>query len=757
MTVVNATGAGPAEAAHPRVAPRVRSAIAVLVTRFPRIDETFIFREINELERAGQPVILVPLFREHAGVVHEEAKPWVGRALYIPLVSGVILRANGSRLFREPRKYLGLLAQLIAKTLPRPSVLIRTLALFPKAVYLAQILPRLGIRHLHAHLASQPATMAYIVHSFSEATYSFTVHGPDVFVHRRLLRQKIAQAKFVRAVSTFTKAFLSGLFPIATKGRIAVVHTGVNPDVYEQAAAEPNIGRTRPRILSVAALTGAKGFTFLIEACARLVEQGIDLECTIVGEGPMRDEIRACVDQHGLAERVRLTGALPQHEVARLLAECDIFVLPSVIAYNGQMDGIPISLMEAMAAGKPVVASAISGIPELVVHEDSGLLVDSTHPERIASSIRRLIEDPALREAMGRAGQKRVRERFDVRHSAARMIELFERHDRVRTTAARSVASLNWEKLGACALGIQRVRERPDSFIAELTITDGISKRDVIVKQHRSAGGKARSEFDVFTRLRASMDVPAAAGGEIVYSVPRVLMFDPDHEAIVMERAGGKPLDALLRDVRGGGIPGGLVIPLRRAGTWLRKMQTVSVSDEDGRHLLTALTVLAFQDLDLAAAADRTLRIHRERIEAALLLLERAVAQRPVPVVGHHGEYSPANVFVGQRRVDVIDLDRWREGLPLEDVAAFLVHVTVQFALPFYTRSTARIQQSFLDGYFESDGPGDDSLRFFKMIKALQLLARGQDDGNDMWAWVRRRALRDIVLSSATMLQTGHP
>lgn len=754
MSVTNDVETQAGALSVPRLEPRVRNAIAVLVTSFPRIDETFILREINELERHGQPVVLVPLLRDYGRIVHEEARPWIGRALYMPLLSGVIVRSNLKRLLRQPRKYLGLLGRLVGGTMFRPSVMMRTLALFPKSVYLADLLPRLGVRHLHAHFAVHPATMAYIAHTFSKVTYSFTVHGPDVFVHRLLLQHKIARAKFVRTVSTFTKAFIGGLYPVAAEGKVEVVHVGVNPDVYAEAASQSSPAGMRTRLLSVASLTGAKGFTFLVDACARLVNEGADIECTIVGDGPLRDTIKARIEQHGLTDRIRMTGALPQHEVARLVADCDIFVLPSVIAYNGQMDGIPISLMEAMAAGRPVVASAISGIPELVQHGVSGILVDATHPERIASSIRMLMEDPELRAKMGTAGQTRVREAFDVSRTAAEMIGLFDRHEKARSTADNGLAALDWQDLRTCAVGVRRIRERANSVVGELTITDGISWRDVVVKQQRVSGdeqspesiARARGEFEVLTRLRASLDLPDDPASGVIYSVPRVLVFDAAHAAIVMSRAVGKPLDALIRSVRKRGTGGRLFVPLRRAGAWLQRMQAATRSDEDGRHILTAVVLLAIRDLSIAAVSDRRLRKHEEAVTESLRALEARIAERPLRVVGSHGDYRPSNIFVGPKRVDVIDFETYREGLALEDVGAFLVHLNLSFAYPVLRRLLPRLEQSFLDGYRGGEELDPDMLRLSKVARALQLLARPREAQRGLKAWLHRRILRSMVI-----------
>lgn len=731
--------------------PRVRNAVAIIVSRFPRIDETFILREINELERQGQPVVLVPLMREAAPIVHEEAKPWVQRAMYLPLLSTAILASNVAQLVRSPIRYLRLLAGLIVGTVFHPKILLRTLLLFPKSVYLAWIFPRLGIRHIHAHFATHATTMAYIISKLTNVTYSFTVHGPDIFVHRFLLRQKIASAKFIRAASTFNKAFLLGLYPLVTEDKVEVVHMGVNPDVYSDAAAEAPRVKPRPQVLSVAALAPSKGFPFLVDAVARLVKAGVDLECRIVGDGPLRRVTERWIAQHNLGETVRLQGLLRQDEVARLMGECDIFVLPSVIANNGNMDGIPVSLMEAMAAGRPVVASALSGIPELVDNEINGLLVDATHPERIASAIHRLVKDPDLREQMGLAGQRKVREQFNIRKTVASLIDLFERHERIAIPAPESLARLNWADMDVCAIGIRRIRERRTSRIAEVTITDGMNKRDVVVKQLKSTSagdpriaiGRARDEFNTLSRLRRQMTAVSNEMTDITYTVPNVVMFDRRHASLVMERAGGTPLEALVRETRYSGRTARLLTPLRRAGTWLRVMEHATRLEEDGRPIVMRVVEQAIRDLDLGTIHHRAIRRRRGEIAETIRELAARVTANPVGVVGHHAEYSPVNIFIGDRRVEVIDFDSFREGVPYEAAAHFVVWLQMYFAL----RGVKGLAESFLSGY---TGPGvsadRDALRLFTIIKAIELLANGDTHG---FVWWQRRALQAIIIGAS--------
>ena len=696
-----------APAATAAQGPRVRTAIAVLMTHFPRIDETFILREINELERQGQPVVVVPLVRVAARVVHEEAKPWMRRALFTPLVNRAIVASNLRTLVRDPLRYLRVLLTIILRTVWRPSTLVRSVALFPKAVHLARVLPSMGIRHVHAHFASHAATAAWVISSLTDISYSFTVHGPDVFVHRYLLRDKLAGAKFVRCISVFNKAFLTGLYPEITRGKLEVVRTGVDPEVYDEASRAAR-KHTALQVLSVAALSSHRGFPVLIDACARLIKAGFDIECRIVGEGRLRVVTEQWIASHGLSDRVRLLGALPQHEVTRLMGEADLFVFPSIIAVDGQMDGIPVSLMEAMAAGKPVVGSAISGIPELVRHEINGLLVDAAYPQRIEAAIRRLVEDPALRARLGDAGRQTVRQQFDVRRTTAALIALFDRTaeaNQPSPTTAERIRELSWRRLNAVAVGVRRVHERADSYVAEVTITDGVSKTDVIVRQHcadtpEESQARARNEFEVLTSLRDKMQD----------SVPHLLMFDEPHAALVVARADGKSLAGILREGNGRIAPA-----LRRTGAWLRTLQEQTRVEDDWRHNVTGIVFLAQQDLQLAAAADRFVHRRRDGIVDRLRELEASVAGSYRPLVGHHGNFIPENIFIGSRRIDVVDFGGYREGLPLEDVASLLLQLEL--------RGVAHASRWFLEGYGSTVHP--DGLRLFTLTCALRCLARG--------------------------------
>ena len=219
----------------------------------------------------------------------------------------------------------------------------------------------------------------------------------------------------------------------------------------------------------------------------------------------------------------------------------------------------------------------------------------------------------------------------------------------------------------------------------------------------------------------------------IIYTVPRALMLDEQHAAVITARATGETLETMLRRKNTASV----TVSLRRAGTWLRVMQEQTRADEDGRYVLTAIVILALRDLDLAAAADPLLRLHHDAITERLRALESQAAEQPLPVVGHHGDFSPANIFISERRVVAVNVDDFREGLPLGDVASFLLRLETMF--PRHGDAGA----AFLAGY--TDAPLDrPSLTLLRMTKALQLLARSAD-GVTPFGSVRRLLIDELV------------
>ena len=400
--------------------------IAVLLSRFPTVTETFILRELIEMERRGQRVRLVPMIKESSPAIHEEAKPWTARALYTSFLSPTVWLANVRTVMRQPIRYWSLLLRLMAGTILAPSTFIRTLAVFPKAVFIAEQLRREGVRHIHAHYATHPATMALIVATLSPITFSFTVHAHDIQIDRSLLRWKLREARFIRSISDFNRRFLEKLYPREAAGKIDVIHVGIEPEKYKTTSpAEAGA----PLILCVAAHKPYKGLPVLIEACRILRDSHVKFRCEVIGQGPMRDALQKMIAEKGAGDVIALVGPKPQDEVARKMAEAAFFVLPSIIADDGQMEGIPVSLMEAMASSRAVISTSISGIPELVEDGVNGLLVPPADAQALARAMRSLLESPDRARAMGERGRRKVRAEFELGETVSRLIARLEREN----------------------------------------------------------------------------------------------------------------------------------------------------------------------------------------------------------------------------------------------------------------------------------------------------------------------------------------
>lgn len=753
---------------------RVRRPVAVILSRFPTVSETFILREVGEMERQGQPVRLVPLLREDPPVVHEEAEPWVRRALFTPFLSAAIVAANLRMGFRAPGRYARLLALLLARTLTAPSFLLRTLALFPKSVYLAERLEGEGIRHLHAHFATHPTTTALVVSALTELEFSFTAHAHDIQVQRALLGEKLRRARFVRVISGFNRDFLLRRYPDVEPGKIRVVHVGIEPERYgggnarrveARGGGTPSAGgeEAPPRIATVASLKPYKGLPVLVEACRRLREHGVRFRCDVAGEGPMRGELERLLESRDVSDVVRLHGAVPQDRVPELLDRASVFVLPSVVQPDGQTEGIPVALMEAMAAGLPVVTSRLSGIPELVEDGVHGRLLEPGDPVALAGAIRELLEDPDLAGEMGEAGRARVRREFALAGCTA---ELLESIDTVNPPVAESVrrrlARVGWPR-PVRAAGVRRVHEGPDSWVAELLLgpsggnapggrgaggpggeaggrggeaSAGEADGDVVLKVHLDRPGasappseRARREYETLASLRDDVFADrAGAGGDLRMAVPRPLRLRAERGAVWMGRCPGEPLVDLVREGRrrpAGEPRPAVAAGLRGSGRWLARLGGATGGDGDAGPCLDDLTDRALRDvraLSPGVLAPPTADAVEERLRD---LRDRSTGE--APPVGRHGDYWPGNVLVSSDSLSVLDLEGYGEGHPYEDPTYFLVHLELLHGYPGLRRRGRRLASLFLRGFGEAEPADPAAWELCRTAAAARVLLRAEE------------------------------
>jgi glycosyltransferase involved in cell wall biosynthesis len=404
--------------------------VAYIMSRFPKLTETFILDELGAVERQGVRIELFPLLRERTTMVHPEAVAWVARANYLPFVSLAIVRSNVSFLARHPRRYLSTLVAMIRGTAGSPNFLVGGIGVFPKVVHAARMMSRLGVRHVHCHFATHPALAGFLIHRLTGIPYSFTAHGSDLHVDRRMLCQKIEEAKFAVTISRSNAAVIEAECG-ARPANLHVIRCGVDRQVFRpRAAASTPDGTGRvPAITCIGTLHEVKGQRHLIGAIATLARSGLEVRCRFVGDGPDRAALEQLVADAGIRGCVEFLGQRTRDEVLALLNETDILVAPSVPTRGGKREGLPVVLIEAMAVGVPVVASHLSGIPELVEDGVTGLTVPPGDDDAIAAALRTLIEDPSLGAQFATAGLERIQAEFDLDRNASRLIGLFARAD----------------------------------------------------------------------------------------------------------------------------------------------------------------------------------------------------------------------------------------------------------------------------------------------------------------------------------------
>jgi glycosyltransferase involved in cell wall biosynthesis len=401
------------------------SRIAYIVSRFPHLPETFIRREMISLEQLGWQIELYPLIIQHQELIHHEAHPWLARAHAVPWLSLDLVKSNVVRLMRQPQRYLSLFWRALWENIRSPKFLMRALLLFPRAVWMADRFQEAGINHIHAHYATHPALVAWLINQLTGISYSITVHAHDIFVEKPMLATKLQDSVFVAAISEFNRQYLVNLFGPSVKQKIQIVRCGIDPDFYGSAKRVEVSDPERLEIISIGSLQPYKGHAYLVGACGELQKRGIPFRCRIVGGGDLYSMLERLIRENHLEESVELLGPRTQDEVSQLLRTANCYVQPSVITSSGKMEGIPVALMEAMASGIPVVATCISGIPELVRNGDTGWLVPSEDVTAIADALSQIYSGPAEARRRAAFGRKWVLEEFELSLNARRLASLY--------------------------------------------------------------------------------------------------------------------------------------------------------------------------------------------------------------------------------------------------------------------------------------------------------------------------------------------
>lgn len=393
--------------------------VGYVVSRFPHVSETFIVREIDAVAASGEVDIeILSLFPPVSETVHPIARRWLGRLHRPgPVAAGLAL---GWWLLRRPLRLLSSCVAIVAAYAHRPRLLVRALATVPLAAAHARRLRAHPVDFLHAHYATYPALCAWLCWRLEGTPYSFTAHAHDIFVDQSLLARKVADADFVVAISDFNRRFLAD-FGGGGETPVEVVHCGIDPALYP-FRPNPPLAEGPVRAACVASLQEYKGHAVLLRALAAGDGALGRLRVDLVGDGPLRGELEELASTLGIAGRVAFHGSLTEDRVREVLEEANIFILPSVIASDGQMEGVPVSIMEALACGLLVVSSRLSGIPELVHDGESGLLAQPGDPADLGRCLSLALENAGIDP---RVGRREVENEYDIHGTAARMVELF--------------------------------------------------------------------------------------------------------------------------------------------------------------------------------------------------------------------------------------------------------------------------------------------------------------------------------------------
>ena len=387
---------------------------AYLFERFPSFGQTFCYREVAELDHQD---ITPPIFSIR-NPTDEPPQDWdtrvVERVHYLP---------NEKELLEEVRHAAkkGEIGADIVAALDKWGRRSDFLRLY-QAVYVGLRLQKTGINHLHAHFAGMAARTAFWINKFFSITFSFTAHANDIFSPRQFeigLDKLVDSSRAIVTETDYAARFLCEQFP-RRSDRVHRIYNGLDLTEFGRA----DFSSTPPLIIAVGRLIPKKGFSDLIRACALLAERGKSFRCEIIGEGPLGEELRRQIDDMHLQNNVELTGAKPQTQLRGRLAAANVFVLPSVMDPDGGMDNLPTVIMEAMATGLPVVSTNIGGIPEMIIDNETGFLVEPGDTAAMADAIEIVINDSSSAARLGHSGYERARTLFSIEKNVRELCAL---------------------------------------------------------------------------------------------------------------------------------------------------------------------------------------------------------------------------------------------------------------------------------------------------------------------------------------------
>jgi len=400
--------------------------VAYLVSRYPAISHTFILREVVELRRLGMEIETVSINPpdRSADRLSETERTEAKRTYCLKRLSKMrILGALFGEFVTNPLGCLKGFAMALRLGGGSATATLWRLFYLVEAILVGRWMRKMGIRHLHVHFATPAATVALLTAKVFGIRFSLTVHGPDEFydVTEFHLREKIESALFICTIGSYCRSQLMRLSDPRHWSKIVVSPLGVDTKVFSQTASIAEDASVF-QILCVGRLVAAKGQAVLVDAVAKLLQEGRRIQLTLAGDGPDRERLEAATKELGIEEHCSFLGGVNPDAVRALYQSTQLFVLPSFA------EGIPVVLMEAMAMEVPCISTFVNGIPELIESGEQGLLVCPADGVALRDAIARVMDNKALARSLAEAGRSKVMTKYELIRNVAHLRSIFSSH-----------------------------------------------------------------------------------------------------------------------------------------------------------------------------------------------------------------------------------------------------------------------------------------------------------------------------------------
>jgi len=406
--------------------------VGYVVKRYPRYSETFIVNEILAHEAAGLQIDIFSL-RPPCDTHFQDRIAKVRAPVTYLTAEGVKAGTFWSTVNRAAGMLCGFWPALARAHK-------HSVTEIYQAILLAEQVRDRGITHLHAHFATEATTVARLAAAFAGVPYTFTAHAKDIFhesVDAADRREKLSQASAVVTVSDYNCRYLTETFGDAA-ARVRRIYNGL--ELADFPYRSPR--QRSDTIVAVGRLVEKKGFADLIDACAVLARRGRRVRCCIIGDGELESDLRRRIALAGLADMVELAGPRPQPHVIRIVQEAAVFAAPCIVGDDGNRDGLPTVLLEAMSLGTPCISTDVTGIPEVIRHGETGLIVPQHDPESLADAMEKLLDSPDLRTELAERARALIERDFDIHRNTSQMRRIFATAAAVSAAPAVSPAAI---------------------------------------------------------------------------------------------------------------------------------------------------------------------------------------------------------------------------------------------------------------------------------------------------------------------------